>query len=160
MQILLLLPLLPLRRRRQIEERRTPIILLQSKKIPSAFIPKSHSTPKEKKTRNLKTYQVMKRKTAQLRRLDAQIPKRLGARVNDLIDELALNLIWGESVPPENLVQHVRHGLEHDLWYVEMASLLDDFAVDELGDFGGGVVYGAVELVGLLGGGVVFDHGG
>ena len=39
-----------------------------------------------------------------------------------------------------------------------MAALLDDFAVDEGGDFRGGVVGWTVEFVGLGGGAVVFAH--
>ena len=39
-----------------------------------------------------------------------------------------------------------------------MAALLDDFAVDEGGDFRGGVVCWAVEFIGLGGGAVVFAH--
>ena len=102
----------------------------------------------------------MKGQTAQLRRLDAQVLERLGAGINDLVDELALNLVRGERVPPEDPVEDIGHGLNQHLGHVQVPPFLDDLAVDELGDLGGGVVCRAVQLIGLLRRGVVFDHGG
>ena len=100
----------------------------------------------------------MKRQTAQLRRLNAQILERLRLRIDRLIQKLLLHLIRRHGRPPGELIQHSRNGFEDAFRHIDVAAALDDFAVDELGDFGHGVVFRAVELEGLGGGGVVLEH--
>lgn len=90
--------------------------------------------------------------------LHAQVLEGLGIRVDDLVEELALHLIGGQGVPPQELVDVVGEGLEEGLGDVNVTALLDDFTVDQLGDLGGGVVLGAVQLEGLTGGAVVVQH--
>lgn len=90
--------------------------------------------------------------------LHAEVLEGLGCRVDDLVDELALHLVGGQSVPPQGLVDVVGEGLEKSLGDVDVTALLDDFTVDQLGDLGGGVVLGAVQLEGLAGGAVIVQH--
>lgn len=87
-----------------------------------------------------------------------EVLEGLGGRVNHLVNELALHLVGGQGVPPQELVGVVREGLEESLGDVDVTALLDDFTVDQLGDFGGGVVLGAVQLEGLAGGAVIMQH--
>lgn len=131
MQILLLLPLLPFRRRRQIIESRAPIPL-----------------------------QIMKREIRQLPRLDPQILESLRLRIDLLIDKLPLHLVRTRLAPPDQPVVQLRYWFEQAFGDIDVPSMLDDFAVHEAGDFGGRVVRGAVELVGFGGGGVIFQHEG
>ena len=90
--------------------------------------------------------------------LHTQVFEGLGFWVDHLVDELALDLVGRQGVPPQVLVDVVGEGLEEGLGDVDVAALLDDFAVDQLGNLGGGVVLGAVKLVGLTGGAVVVQH--
>lgn len=90
--------------------------------------------------------------------LHAQVLEGLGCRVNHLVHELALHLIGGQGVPPQELVHVVGEGLEDGLGDVDVTALLDDFTVDQLGDLGGGVVLGTVQLEGLAGGAVIVQH--
>lgn len=90
--------------------------------------------------------------------LHAEVLEGLGCRVDDLVDELALHLVGGQSVPPQGLVDVVGEGLEKSLGDVDVTALLDDFTVDQLGDLGGGVVLGTVQLEGLAGGAVIVQH--
>ena len=87
-----------------------------------------------------------------------QVLEGLGCRVNHLVNELALHLVGGQGVPPQELVDVVGVGLEEGLRDVDVTALLDDFTVDQLGDFGGGVVLGAVQLEGLSGSAVIVQH--
>jgi hypothetical protein len=130
MQILPLLSLLPLRCRRQIIKATPPIIL-----------------------------QIMISQILQVRALDPQIGQRLGVPINDLVQHLLLNLIRTDAgnMPPKELVEVVGQGLEEAFGHVDVAALVDDFLVDEGGDFFHTVGYGTVEFEGLGGGGIV--HG-
>lgn len=100
----------------------------------------------------------MKRQTAQLGRLDAQILERLCLGINHLVEKLLLHLVRRHGRPPEEPVQRASNGLEDAFGEVDVAAAFVDFAVDELGDFGHGVIFGAVEFKGLRGGGVVLKH--
>lgn len=90
--------------------------------------------------------------------LHAEVLEGLGCRVDDLVDELALHLVGGQSVPPQGLIDVVGEGLEKSLGDVDVTALLDDFTVDQLGDLGGGVVLGTVQLEGLAGSAVIVQH--
>lgn len=130
MQVLLLLTALTLRRRGKIVVRGTTVSL-----------------------------QVVEGQVRQVGHLvHAQILEGLGLGVDLLIDEFALDLVRGHGVPPEVLVEVVGEGLEESLGHVDVGALLDDFAVHELGNLGGGVVLGTVELEGLANGAVVVQH--
>lgn len=88
----------------------------------------------------------------------AQVLEGLGLRVDHLVVVLALHLVGGHGVPPEELVEVVGGGLEDGLGHVDAAAVLDDFPIDELGNLGRGVVLGTVEFEGLADGGVVVQH--
>jgi hypothetical protein len=90
--------------------------------------------------------------------LHAQVLEGLGFWVDHLVDELTLDLVGRQGVPPQVLVDVVSEGLEEGLGDVDVAALLDDFAVDQLGNLGSGVVLGAVQLVCLTRGAVVMQH--
>ena len=90
--------------------------------------------------------------------LHAEVLEGLSLRVDDLVNELALDLVGGQSVPPKVLVDVVGEGLEKGLGDVDVAALLDDFAVDELGNLGCGVVLGSVKLECLTGSAVIVQH--
>jgi len=100
----------------------------------------------------------MKRQTAQLRRLNPQILERLRCRINLLVNELPLYLISGQDRPPERLVQKTSNRLQDRLGEIDMSAVLDDFTVYQLGDLGGGVVLGPVQLICLRGSGVILEH--
>lgn len=100
----------------------------------------------------------MKRQTTQLRRLNPQILECLRLRINLLIEKLFFHLVRRRGRPPDELIQHSRNGFEDAFGDVDVAAAFVDFAVDELRDFGHGVVFRAVELEGLGGGGVVLEH--
>lgn len=105
-----------------------------------------------------RTYQVVVGQVGQLIRLNAQVLEGLGSRVDLLVHELPLHLVGGHGGPPDELVQVVGQGLQGALGDVDVAAVLDDFAVDQLGNLGGRVVLGAVKLIGLTGGRVVVEH--
>ena len=90
--------------------------------------------------------------------LHAQVLEGLGCGVDLLVEELAFHLVSGHGVPPEILVEVVGEGLEDGFGEVDVTALLDDFAVDQLGDLGGRVVLGSVQLECLTGGSVVVQH--
>lgn len=91
-------------------------------------------------------------------RLDVEILERLRRGINLLIDELSLNLLLRHDVPPDQLVQPVRDGLEDGARHVDVAAVLDDFLVDELGNLLGGVELRSVEFEGLGRGAIVVEH--
>lgn len=90
--------------------------------------------------------------------LHAQVLERLRLGVNDLVNKLALDLIGRQGVPPEVLVNVVGERFEEGLGNVDVAALLDDFAVDQFGNLGGGIVLGTVQLEGLTSSAVVVQH--
>lgn len=101
------------------------------------------------------TYQVVVGEVGDIDGLHAEILERLGLRVNDLVHELTLNLIGGQGVPPEGLVQDTSDGLENGLGNVDVSTLLEDFLVHKLSDLGHAVLLRSVQLVGLASSGVV-----
>lgn len=75
-----------------------------------------------------------------------------------LINELALNLVSGHGRPPQVFVEVVSSGLKNGLGKVDMAAVLDDFLVDNLGKLGSRVLLGTVELKGLRSSVVIVQH--
>lgn len=126
MQKLPLLPLLPLRHGRQVVVYVTPEPL-----------------------------QILIRTRLQLDGFDAQIPKSLGVGVDDLIDEFALDEVRVRARGPEEAGEQRRGGLADEFGDVEDGAFVQGFAAGDVVDFLHGVFRGAVELVGLGGGGVV-----
>lgn len=100
----------------------------------------------------------MEGQSAEVDRLNVEILERLGVGVDHLVDELTLHLVGGDGGPPEVLVQVVSQRLEDGLGHVDVTAVLDNFAVDQLGNLGGGVVLGTVQLEGLTDGAVVVQH--
>ena len=125
MQILLLLPLLALRCRRQIIESRTPICLLEGRATLAG----------ERKVYGpWMTCQIMECEVAQLGWFDAKILECLRRRVDFLIDALPFDLISRHCWPPQHLVEDVGHWLEDALRNVDVPPVLDDLPVDQLGN--------------------------
>lgn len=91
-------------------------------------------------------------------RLDAQVPEGLGFGVNDLVHELALDLVGRESVPPQCTVKKAGHGLQDSLGYVDMASLLENLLIHKGGDLGQRILLGTVQLVRLANRRLVVQH--
>ncbi len=104
------------------------------------------------------THQVVISPLADVGGLDAQVLERLGGLVDDLVVELALDLVGRHDVPPEEAVEQAGGGLQDALGDVDVAAALEDFAVDQLGDLGCRVVLGAVQFEGLRGRLVVVEH--
>lgn len=105
-----------------------------------------------------KTYEIEIGERAELSRLNVQILERLGGRVNVLINELTLNLISRKSRPPQVFVEVVSSGLKNGLRNVDVAAMLDDFLVDNLGDLSSRVLLGTVKLECLRRGIVIVQH--
>ena len=106
-------------------------------------------------------YQVVEGQVGQIGQIglrNAEVLEGLRCGVDHLVDELTLNLIGRHGVPPEELVEVVSQGLQDGLGEVDVAALLDDFTVNQLGDLRSRVVLGTVQLVSLTGGGVVVQH--
>ena len=106
-------------------------------------------------------YQVVEGQVGQIGQIglrNAEVLEGLRCGVDHLVDELTLNLIGGHGVPPEELVEVVSQGLQDGLGEVDVAALLDDFTVNQLGDLRSRVVLRTVQLVSLTGGGVVVQH--
>jgi hypothetical protein len=104
------------------------------------------------------TYEVVEGKVGQIRRLNAEILERLCAGIDHLVDELALHLVGRHGRPPEVLVQVKGKRLKHGLGEVDVAAVLDDFPVDNLGDFDSRVLLGSVKLVCLASSKVIVEH--
>lgn len=107
---------------------------------------------------NQSAYQIVESEVAQLRRLNSKVLERLRSRVNLLVDKLALHLVGRHGVPPEKLVEVVGSRLHQDLGNIEMAAVLDDLAVNQLGNLRHGVVLRAVQLKSLTSRGVIMQH--
>ena len=90
--------------------------------------------------------------------LDAEVLEGLGRRIDDLVVELALNLIGRHDGPPKSLVQDTGNGLEKHLGHIDVAPPLVDFAVNHLRDFSGSVGLGTVKLKSLGSSVVVEEH--
>lgn len=97
----------------------------------------------------------MESEFGQLSGLDVEVLERLGGRVDVLVDKLPLNFVGAHGGPPEVLVQEMSSRLQDSLGNIDVAATLDDFAVDERGDFSGRVFLRAVQLKGRSGGGIV-----
>ena len=93
------------------------------------------------------TYQIVIGKVLDITRGDAKILEGLGRLVDDLVVELPLDLVGRHHGPPDRLVHNPGHGLQDRLGDIDVPPLLEDFAVDHLGDLLGGVVRGSVELI-------------
>lgn len=107
----------------------------------------------------IETYQVVEGQVGQVGRLvHTQILEGLGRGVDLLVMEFPLDLIGRRGVPPQVLVKVVGEGLQNRLGEVEVAALLDNLTVHQLGDLGSRVVLGAVELVGLTNRALVVQH--
>lgn len=104
------------------------------------------------------TYEVKIGETGDFGRLNIQVLERLGGGVNVLINELALNLVSGHGRPPKVFVEVVSSGLENDLGKVDVAAVLDDFLVDNLGKLGSRVLLGTVQLKRLRSSVVIVQH--
>lgn len=100
-------------------------------------------------------YQVLVGEVGDVARLDAEVLEGLRVLVNDLVVELALNLVGGAEGPPQSPVQDTKKGLHHGFGQVDVTALLDDLTVDKLRNLLHAVLLGAVELEGLAGGRVV-----
>jgi len=106
-----------------------------------------------------RTYQIVVGPLADIGGLHAQVLEGLGRRVNDLIVELAFDLVARKAgVPPEDAVDELSQGLQDRLGQVDVPALLVDFAIDQLGDLGHRVLAGAVQFEGLAGRAVVVEH--
>lgn len=106
-----------------------------------------------------KTHKVCVCEVGNVARLKTEVLESLCVLVNDLVVELALDLVGGAQRPPEGLVEHAHHGLDHRLRQVDVAAGLHDFLVDHLRDLLHAVLLGSVKLEGLAGGRVVVaDH--
>lgn len=104
------------------------------------------------------TYEVVVGKIGQIRRLDAEILECLCAGVDHLVDEFALHLVGRHGRPPEELVQVKGKRLKHCLGQVEVAAVLDNFPVDNLGDLGSRILLGSVKLECLTSSKVIVEH--
>lgn len=117
----------------------------------------SHDDAQASRNRTV-TYQVVIGPLADVARLHAQVLERLGGLVNDLVVELALDLVGGHDVPPDEAVEQPGGRLQERLGHVDVPAPLVDFAVDQLGDLGRRVVLGAEQLIGLGRRVVVVQH--
>ena len=73
-----------------------------------------------------------------------------------LIHELPFDFIGRvDDLPPEQLVEVVRDGLEQSFGDVDMASPVDNLFIDELGDFGHGIVRWPIDLESLTGSSII-----
>jgi hypothetical protein len=100
----------------------------------------------------------MECETCELGWFNSKILEGLGSWIDFLVNELALNLVGGENGPPESLVQEAGCRLENTLGEVDVAAVLDDFLINQLGDLCCRVVGWAVQLVGLGCGAVILEH--
>lgn len=100
----------------------------------------------------------MESKGGQINRLNAQVLEGLSIRVDHLVNELPLNLVRRDNGPPEQLVQVVRNRLQDRLGNVDVTAVLDDFTVNQLGNFGSRVVLGTVKFESLTSSGVIVKH--
>lgn len=114
--------------------------------------------PAQEKGVRKSTYQVMVGPLADLAGLHTKVLERLGRLVNDLIVELALNLVGRHNVPPEEAVQETGGRLQERLGEVDVPALLENLPVDQLGNLGCRVVRRAVQLIRLCRRAVVEQH--
>lgn len=91
-------------------------------------------------------------------RLNVEILECLGRRVNDLVVELALNLVGRHGVPPQEAVQNASQRLENSLGKIDVTALLVNLSIDHNGDLCQAVLLGAVELEGLTSRRVIVKH--
>lgn len=67
--------------------------------------------------------------------LDPKVLKSLSRLVDLLVDELALDLIRREEVPPGGFVGDLRNGREDRLGDVNVGTLLEYFPINHASDF-------------------------
>ena len=97
----------------------------------------------------------MVRQVGQFCRLDAEILERLRPRVDHLVQKLLLDLICGNRDAEPEFVEVVGEELVNWFGQIDVATLLEDLAVDEFRDLGHGILCGTVEFEGLARRGVV-----
>lgn len=100
----------------------------------------------------------MESKVAKLSRLNTKIREGLRSGIDLLVHIFALHLVGRHDVPPKKLVNPVGSRLQQELGHVDVAAVFNDFAVNQLGNLGRGVILRAIELEGLAGSGVVVKH--
>ena len=93
---------------------------------------------------------------ANVTRGNSEILEGLGRGVNDLVVELALDLLARNiGGPPEHLVENSSEGLQDSLGKVDVPPLFVDLLVDQLGNLSHGVKLRSVKLERLRGSAVV-----
>ncbi len=97
-------------------------------------------------------------KVSKVNWLDAEILEGLGVWIDDLIDELALDLVTGKNRPPKSLVKESGGWLKDGLWHVNVSAVLVNFLVNQLSDLGHRIVLWSVKLVCLGCGAVILEH--
>lgn len=101
------------------------------------------------------THQIVVGEVDNVTRLDAEVLKRLGLGIDDLVQELSLDLISRHSVPPKHLVQQLSDRLQDSLRHVEVSSLLVNLLVNHDRNLLHAVLLRTVKLEGLSCSGVV-----
>jgi hypothetical protein len=102
--------------------------------------------------------QIMESQVRQLCRLYGQILEGLRFLVDYLIQRLLLKLVGRCNLPVEELVEIVRKRLKQTLRYVDVATLLYDLTIDQLGDLTHAVIRWSVELECLASGCVIVSN--
>lgn len=105
-----------------------------------------------------RAYKVVVGEVCDVSGLNTKILEGLGLGVNDLVHELALDLVGRESVPPERIVKHTSNRLEESLGDVQVSALLEDFLINKFGDLPHGVLLRSIQFEGLSGSAVVVEH--
>lgn len=100
---------------------------------------------------------VLVRHVVQFARRDSEISESLSSPIDFLVDELPLNLIGVVCRPPD-FVQYCGCGLRDGLGKVNAPSLLQNHAVDEMGNLVLGILTRSEELERLTSGGVIVSH--
>lgn len=91
-------------------------------------------------------------------RRNPQISKCLGRRIDLLVEELPLNLVWRNRGPPD-IVQSLCYSLQDGLRQINVVARRDSVTVNDISDITHCELIGAVELEGLAGGSVVVGDG-
>lgn len=93
-----------------------------------------------------KHYQVVIGEVRDVAGLDTEIFECLGCGVNNLVQELTLNLVCRQCMPPKRPVQNAGNGLENGFRHVDMPPLFEDFLIDHGGNLTQAVLLGSVQL--------------
>lgn len=100
----------------------------------------------------------MIRQTLELCRLHAKVFEGLGCRVNDLVNELALDFVGRCGMPPERAIENVCGGLEEGFRNVNVAAFLDNLAIYYGRYLSSRVVCGTEQFESLRSCGIVIEH--